>query len=185
MRVRVLGCYGSASFEKKGPLWRHYSSSCLQVNETVLIDSGTIHGPLNINEMENIRAIFITHAHLDHICGLPFMAETLYGRIKRPVVIASTEEILASLKRHIFNDIIWPDFTAIPNKSDPVLRYQTIKAGVPVSVEGLKITAIQGNHTVPTVGYLVKDSQSAFIYSGDTYKTVSYTHLTLPTTPYV
>jgi ribonuclease BN (tRNA processing enzyme) len=171
MQVSVLGCYGSASIEKEGSIHKRYHSSCFQVNETTIIDAGSISGSLSISEMAKLRTIFLSHAHLDHIHSLPFVAESLFGKIKQPIVIASTEEVLAALKEHIFNNSIWPDFTAIPNKSHPILRYKTIKPGVPVITEGLKITAISVNHIVPAVGYLVEDRLSAFVYSGDTYQT--------------
>ncbi len=171
MKVRVLGCYGSAFFKKEKGVCTHYHSSCFQVNDAVLIDAGTASGPLDIKELVRLRYVFISHAHLDHTHSLPFMAENLFGKIKHPVVIISTEKILESLKAHLFNNHIWPDFTAIPNKSNPILRYETLKVGVPVEREGLKITAIAVNHTVPAVGFLVEDRKSAFVYSGDTYKT--------------
>ena len=171
MQIRVLGCYGSASVVKEGSVCKRYHSSCFQINESTLIDAGSISGSLDLHEMTKIRTIFLSHAHLDHIHSLPFVAESLFGKIKQPVVIASTEEVLASLKEHIFNNSIWPDFTAIPNQLHPILRYQTIKPGVPVRVNGLKVTAIAVNHLVPAVGYLVEDRVSAFVYSGDTYQT--------------
>lgn len=171
MKVRVLGCYGSALFREEKGVCTHYNSSCFQINETVLIDAGTGIGSLSIKAMAKLRYIFISHAHLDHIYSLPFLAENLFGKIKHPIVIISTEKILESLKTHIFNNHIWPDFTAIPDRLNPILRFETMKVGVPVKREGLKITAVHVNHTVPAVGFLVEDGQSAFVYSGDTYKT--------------
>lgn len=171
MKVRVLGCYGSVFSRQEKGVCTNYRSSSFQINQTVLIDAGTISGPLNIKEMAKLRYIFISHAHLDHTYSLPFLAENILGKIKHPIVILSTEKILESLKTHIFNDHIWPDFTAIPDKLNPILRFETIKVGVPVQREGLKITAVHVNHTVPAVGFLVEDRQSAFVYSGDTYKT--------------
>jgi 3',5'-cyclic-nucleotide phosphodiesterase len=35
-------------------------------------------------------------------------------------------------------------------------------------VEGLVVTAISGHHTLPAVGYLIRDRKSAILYSGDT-----------------
>ncbi len=171
MKVRVLGCYGSLFSTEGTDHCTHYHSSCFQVNETMLIDAGGANEPLTLDAMAKLRYVFLSHAHLDHTHSLPFMAENLFGKIKQPIVIVSTEPVLASLKNHLFNDQIWPDFTAIPDRINPILRYEVIEAGVPVVREGLTITAVPVNHTVPAVGFLVEDRQSAFVYSGDTYKT--------------
>ncbi len=172
MRVRVLGAYGAPYFEKKAAGGgRGYRSSCFQVNQTVLLDGGSIGGALDIDEMAQLRYVFLSHAHLDHTHGLPFMTENVFGKVKQPIVIASTEDVLDDLRKHLFNDHIWPDFSVIPSRSNPIIRYEPMKVGHPVSVEGITVTAVRVNHTVPTVGFLVNDDHSAIIYSGDTWKT--------------
>jgi len=40
-----------------------------------------------------------------------------------------------------------------------------------VTIGHLEVIPIVVNHTVPTVGYVVKDRRAALLYSGDTYKT--------------
>jgi ribonuclease BN (tRNA processing enzyme) len=141
------------------------------VNETILIDAGIINGTMSVDEMRNLKMIFLSHAHLDHLHGVPFMAEHLYGHLSRPLTIAGTAGVLSAVKTHLFNNAIWPDFSAIPNRTHPILRYKTIREGVPVSIANLKVTAISVNHTMSAVGYLVEDAQSAFVYSGDTDET--------------
>ncbi len=171
MKVRVLGCYGSSFYKEVRGVCTHYNSSSFQINETVLIDAGTASGPLDFDALAQIRYVFISHAHLDHTHSLPFMAENLFGKIKKPIVIIGTEATIDALKAHLFNNRIWPDFTEIPDTINPILKFEVMKAGVPIEVERLKVTAIYVNHTVPAVGFLVEDGHSAFVYSGDTYST--------------
>jgi ribonuclease BN (tRNA processing enzyme) len=171
MKVRVLGCYGSLFTTEEEGRCAHYHSSCFQVNESVLIDAGGANGPLNLAAMAKIRYVFLSHAHLDHTHSLPFMAENLFGKIVQPIVIVSTEPVLSTLQRCLFNDQIWPDFTKIPNPENPTLRYEPIEVGRPMVREGLTVTAVAVNHTVPAVGFLVESGSSAFVYSGDTYQT--------------
>lgn len=170
MRVRVLGCYGADFFEKENGKAKRYNPSGFLINRTVVLDAGTVCGALTLPELSALRYIFISHAHFDHIQSLPFLAETIFGRISTPIVIVSVDEVIQTLKKHFFNDHLWPDFTKLPSEN-PILRYQSLSVGTPMEVEGLRITAIRVNHLVPTIGFLIEDDTSALIYSGDTWET--------------
>jgi ribonuclease BN (tRNA processing enzyme) len=71
----------------------------------------------------------------------------------------------------VFNDKVYPNFFKIPNRNHPVLRAQVLDPGKSVMLGHLEVTPVPVNHTVPTVGYVVKDGQAALLYSGDTYQT--------------
>jgi ribonuclease BN (tRNA processing enzyme) len=75
------------------------------------------------------------------------------------------------LRRHLFNDELWPDFSVIPSPDHPVIRYLEVEPGRTYHVDGVRITPIPVNHLVPTVGYLVEDDHSAFLFSSDTAET--------------
>lgn len=160
MKVRILGCSGS---ETKG----HLPPGFL-VNDTVMLDGGTITAALDIEAQSRITDIFISHPHLDHIKSIPFLADNVIGRIKKPVRIRAIQPVIDALRDHLFNNVIWPDFTRIPTPANPVLAYAPIPVGKAVSVSGLKIKAIPMNHPVPAVGFLVSDGKSSFIYTADT-----------------
>lgn len=171
MRVKVLGCYGADFFEKKNGKAIRYNPSGFLINKSVAIDAGTLCGALTLPELTQVKYVFISHAHLDHIQSLPFMAEILFGKIQHPVVIVSIAEVIEVLQKHFFNGHLWPDFTQLPTPENRILSYQVIPVGKPIDVEGLKITAIQVSHIVPAVGFIIEESQSAIVYSGDTWKT--------------
>ena len=48
------------------------------VDNDVLIDAGTGIGDLALEEIDPIRHVFLTHAHLDHIAGLPMLADSVF-----------------------------------------------------------------------------------------------------------
>ena len=170
MRIRVLGCYG-AEFYQGGKTPKRYNPSGFLFNKSVLLDAGTICGALTLPELKALRYIFLSHAHFDHVQSLPFLAETLYGKLERPIVVVGIPEVIEVLQRHFFNDALWPDFTRIPSEKSPTLAYQVMQPGKPVEVEGLRVTAIQVSHIVPTVGFIVEGPKSAIVYSGDTWET--------------
>jgi len=160
MKVKVLGCSGSESIGHLPPGFL--------VNDRVMLDAGTISAALSIEAQSRISDIFISHTHLDHIKGILFLADNIIGRIKQPVNIRAIPKVIDAIKKHLMNDLIWPDFTKIPTPKAPVLAYKPFPAGKTVAAAGLKVKAIPMNHPVPAVGFLVSDGRSSFIYSADT-----------------
>lgn len=160
MKVKVLGCSGSESIGHRTPGFL--------VNDRVMLDAGTIGAALTIQAQSRITDIFISHTHLDHIKGLLFLADNVIGRIAQPVNVRAIPKVIDAIRKHLMNDLIWPDFTAIPTAKDPVLAYKPFPAGRTVAAAGLKVKAIPMNHPVPAVGFLVSDGRSSFIYSADT-----------------
>jgi len=160
MKVKILGCSGSETIGHKPPGFL--------VNDTVMLDAGTISAALGIQGQSRITDIFISHTHLDHIKALLFLADNIIGRIRKPVNIRSVPKVLEAIKKHLMNDLIWPDFTKIPTPKNPVLAYKPFPAGRTISVAGLTIKAIPMNHPVPAVGFLVSDGKASIIYSADT-----------------
>jgi ribonuclease BN (tRNA processing enzyme) len=164
MRLRVLGCYGAE-------LSNHGTCGFL-INRSVLVDGGTICSSLSISEQRDIRYILISHIHADHIKALPFLSENLIGQKgQKPIVVISIGEVLAGLRRHLFNNQVWPDFTRLPNVRNPFFRMRTIREGERIKIDGLEIQAFRVNHTVPCVGFLIRQRNGSLLYSGDTYKT--------------
>ncbi len=163
MKVKVLGCSGSETIGHMPPGFL--------VNDCMMLDAGTITAALSIEAQSKITDVFISHTHLDHIKSVLFLADNVIGRIKKPVNIRSIPKVIDAIKKHLMNNLIWPDFTKIPLVQNPkagVLAYKPLAAGKPVSVCGLKVKAIPANHPVPAVGYVVSDSKGALLYTADT-----------------
>ncbi|MBM4124057.1 MAG: 3',5'-cyclic-nucleotide phosphodiesterase [Nitrospira sp.] len=171
MKIRVLGCHGSDQLVEgaQGP---HQCRTCgFLVNETVMVDAGTVGAALHGDEIKRIRQILLTHLHFDHVQGLPTLADNLADVIVDPVVLAGTPEVLEGLRRFLFNGHLYPDFLQLPNAQHPVFSLRPLTVGEEVAVGGLRVTPIQVNHLVPTVGFSIRDGVSSILYSGDTYVT--------------
>jgi ribonuclease BN (tRNA processing enzyme) len=63
---------------------------------------------------------------------------------------------------------MWPDFTEITGANSSVAIMETLEISEPKAVEELVVTPFRVRHTVPTVGFVVSDSNSAILYSADT-----------------
>ena len=163
MELRVLGCSGG---EAEG-----HRLTGLLVDGCLAIDAGSLTQALSTQEQIGIRQIFISHSHLDHICTLPFFTKNIFGHTDVPVEIQALPETLDALRRHLFNDELWPDFSVIPSPDNPIIRFSEVVPGRTYHVGGLRVTPIPVNHLVPCVGYLVEDDHSAFLFSSDTAET--------------
>jgi len=139
------------------------------VDDDVLIDAGSGVGDLTLDEMAKIRHVFLTHSHLDHVAFLPLLVDSIFERIDSPIVIHGLPETIKSLREHVFNWAIWPDFASLPEVEKPVMSYQEEKAGNLVEVGGRRFQLIPMNHIVPTVGYRVESAEGkSFAFTGDT-----------------
>jgi ribonuclease BN (tRNA processing enzyme) len=161
MRIRILGCSGGIGAGSR--------TSALLVDDDVLIDAGTGIGDLELGDLDSIRHVFLTHAHLDHVAGLPMLADRVFEEnFDEPLTVYAREETLRAVKDHLFNDIIWPDFSRLPSPEKPMLRFRVCSPGDTVTIKHRDFYAVDVMHTVPTLGYTVQNSGGVFAVSGDT-----------------
>jgi ribonuclease BN (tRNA processing enzyme) len=160
MEWHVLGSFGGSSPDCR--------MTSFLINRELALDAGSLTQALSIEEQHNIRRVVLTHSHLDHIASIPFLIENTFGNQREAVDILLTPEVLSTVKRHLFNNDTWPDFTRIPNDMLPALRLREVAANTPFDLNELRLTAIPVRHTVPTHGYLVEDARSAVLFTSDT-----------------
>jgi ribonuclease BN (tRNA processing enzyme) len=160
VQIRVLGCSGGASAGLR--------TTALQLNDDILVDCGTGVGDLSLTEMAGIRHVFLTHSHLDHVLFLPLLSDAALALRDGPLTVHALPETLQALKSHMFNGVLWPDYTSRPTLENPYIRLEAISLGRTVAMEGCNITALPANHTVPAVGYLIDCGSGSFAFSGDT-----------------
>ena len=161
MRIQVLGCSGGTGDGRR--------TTAMLVDGRVLIDAGTGVGDLPLASLRSVDDVFITHAHLDHIAGLPLYIDSVQGRAGRPPVrVHARRETLDALRTHIFNDVIWPDFSRIEGPCGLLMKFVPIAPGEVIAVSGLRIGAVDVAHGVPALGYWVERDGRCFAFSGDT-----------------
>ena len=79
---------------------------------------------------------------------------------------------LESIRTHLFNDRIWPDFTGARIEDVPLVRFVAHEPGETKRIlGGYEVTAILLNHIVPCQAYLVRKDGRSLIVCGDTFST--------------
>ena len=161
MKLRILGCSGGIG----GPASR---TTAFLADDDILIDAGTGVGDLDLDALLRVDHIFVTHAHLDHIASIPLLVDSV-GELRRmPVTVYATAETLRIMHSHIFNWLIWPDFTTIPDRHRPYLRFRCVEVGEAVKLGTRTITPLPALHTVPAVAYCLDSGRGKLVYTGDT-----------------
>ena len=94
-----------------------------------------------------------------------------------PLRVHALPETIASLQTHIFNNVIWPDFSRIPSAEAPFISFHPISTGQTLQIAGKLVEALPAVHTVPAVGYAVSSSQAnaaCWVFSGDTERNPAF-----------
>jgi mRNA degradation ribonuclease J1/J2 len=155
MRVEVLGSYGGES--------QHLRMTCLLINDTIALDAGSLSQVLPIERQRDVEAILLTHSHMDHTNSLPFFVENVYGRNRTAIDIYASTATIYALRKNLFNNASWPDFTRLPNNLLPTVRFQELEEEEPIVLNGVKFTPFSVDHLVPTFGFLIEQDGAAIV----------------------
>ena len=101
---------------------------------------------------EKVKAMIITHAHLDHIGAIPFILE----RIGNPPIYANELTAVMIKKRH----------AEFPHLPEPNIKI--VKGGETVRIGALPVTFFDTTHTIPdSMGVIIKTPFGGVTITGD------------------
>jgi len=164
MLIRVLGCSGAIAAGCK--------TTAFLIGDDVLVDAGTGVGDLTLAELARVDHILISHSHLDHVLSIGLLADSVIrpreAAGRPPVQVHALAPTLAALRAHIFNGVIWPDFTRLPSTEHPVLELVAIEHGQRLLLGGKAIEVLSASHTVPACGFALEGPNGWWVYTGDT-----------------
>lgn len=160
MELRVIGCHG-------GETPKHRTCAFV-VDDVLAIDAGSLTSGLEVKEQGYLEACLVSHAHLDHIRDLATLADNRCQLGCPPLIIAGIRETLVTLQRHFFNNIVWPDFAAIPTPEAPTISYLELLPERPTVIAGRTVRAVMVSHTIEAAAFVIEGRDGSIAYSGDT-----------------
>jgi ribonuclease BN (tRNA processing enzyme) len=164
MKIRVLGCSGAIAEGSR--------TTSFLVDHDVLVDAGTGVGDLPLQALAQIDHILISHSHLDHVLSIGLLADSVMrlraAQGRGPIQVHALPETLQALRTHIFNGVIWPDFTRLPQADRPVLQLVPVEVGQRLTLNGKVFEVLSAAHTVPAVGFALQGRDGWWVYTGDT-----------------
>jgi 3',5'-cyclic-nucleotide phosphodiesterase len=160
VELRVLGCHG-------GETPKHRTSAFL-IDERLAVDAGALTSGADLETQSALDAVLVSHAHLDHVRDLATLADNRSQAGAPPLPIVGTASTLAALKKHFFNDLLWPDFSRLPSRRRPAIRYVKAEVEVPMRIAGYTVRAISVHHAIDCCAFVITGSTGSLAYSGDT-----------------
>jgi Low-affinity cAMP phosphodiesterase len=170
MKIRLL----PSSFDENGAASPRQHSTCFVIDDRVAIDAGSLANAATDLHRRQLRDVVITHAHLDHIAGLPLFIDDLFATLTEPVRVHATREVIDILERDIFNWSVYPRFSELTNENGPVLNYHELTPMTEAKIANLTVKPVEMNHQVPTCGFVISDGSRTIGFTGDTAETDSF-----------
>ncbi|BFU18395.1 metallo-beta-lactamase family protein [Entamoeba histolytica HM-1:IMSS-B] len=167
LKVRILGCGGNIGFKNQSTCLMCFCGELNEETKVALIDGGTGIIRLKEKEIPMIKDVVLTHAHIDHTCGISLLVESFYNdeliQVCKPTLHCS-HIVLEQLNDSIFKKGIWMNLI-----EKGFMTFQSIEDGEQcVLSNGITITAVKCLHSVLTLGYIISNKTSAFAFTGDT-----------------
>ena len=157
MKVEVLGCSGG--------LCRGHDTTCLRINDSILLDAGTGAGSLDTSEAVKIKDILVSHSHLDHVSSICFLADQDIENRSQPTRIYCLPETSNALTSDLINGQLWPEIEKVVINGVNMVEFVPVKAFERIVIGDCEFTPLPVEHAVPTVGYCLhgKDADLVFI----------------------
>ncbi|MBT4793155.1 MAG: 3',5'-cyclic-nucleotide phosphodiesterase [Halobacteriovoraceae bacterium] len=167
MQVKIIGGHGGVT--------RNYHATSYLIDESLLIDAGSVASGLDIQAQLKIDHILLSHAHLDHTKDLAFICDNCFGLRDKPFEVHCYKTVHSAVKEHIFNNIIWPDFSTLPTPENPTIRFNEIVDEKTIVLGKYRVTPIHVSHPVlkpnEGMGFIVEKDNTAIVFTMDTKAT--------------
>lgn len=163
MKIQVLGGHGG--------LARGFYTTSFLIDDTLLLDAGAVAGTLSIEEQCRIEHILISHCHLDHTKDIAFLCDNCFGLKSVPFQVHTHHTVKKIILDHLLNDIVWPDFSKLPNPEKPTIQFNGMDHEQKIRLGGFQVTSVPVKHPLDAMGFIIEKGDSAVLFTCDTAST--------------
>jgi len=164
MKLQLL----PSTFEPDGSASQRQHLSCLVINDRIAVDAGGLAMAATDEHRRNLRDVVLTHAHLDHIAGLPLFVDDLFATLDQPVRVHALPEVIEVLERDVFNWSVFPRFSELSIGGSNAIEYRPVSFNERFTIHSTEFRLFPTFHKVPSCGIVIKDGDSCVAISGDT-----------------
>jgi len=163
MQVKIIGGHGGVT--------RNYQATSYLIDDSLLIDAGSVAAGLDIHDQLKIDHILLSHSHLDHTKDLAFICDNCFGLKDKPFEVYSHKTVNKAVKDHLFNDTIWPDFSVLPTPQKPTMRFNDIEKEKELILGDYKVLPVHVKHPGDAFGFIIEKDDIAILFTQDTAST--------------
>lgn len=164
MKVRLVG-------SSIGPSEARQNLTTILINDQIAIDAGSLGLLAPVAVQQAVLHVLVSHSHIDHLATLPLFLDNVFEPDRACPVVYGNREVWQALHSDVFNERLWPDLARIAPGDSQFCQEVELHAEVPIAINGLTITPVPVDHTVPTLGFLIEDASTAVVVASDTCPT--------------
>lgn len=147
------------------PNERRHTASVLLPEIGVALDAGTGFFRVQSAIRASTLDVFLTHAHLDHVCGLTFILVPLMRGDLQRVRVFGTESTLQAVRAHLLARELFP--------VEPQFEWHALEGTITLPNDG-RLTWISLEHPGGSVGFRLDWPGKSLAYITDTTAPGSY-----------
>ena len=139
----------------------------LLVDDELLIDAGSVTCSLDIPAQNQIKCLFLSHTHLDHLYGLAFLLENrFYAKVPEPLKIFASKDAIEILTSDFLVEGIIS--SALYESLPKLVILSTVEPGKEYKLGKYTVEPVEVNHFSGPLGYFVSDAKAQFLFTSDT-----------------
>ncbi|SFI35745.1 MBL fold metallo-hydrolase [Planctomicrobium piriforme] len=167
MRIELLGTGGYFANDRR-------QTACLLLPELGLaFDGGSALFRISDRLQTPELKLFLTHAHLDHIVGLPYLLMPVHSKQVQRIAVHATQATLDAVKTHLFATPVFP--VPVPFSCEEITSPGSMNIASDVTLRWQALPSHPGGSMAYRIDVTDGDGQRSMAYVTDTSLDGSYT----------
>lgn len=158
--MRVL-CLGSAGYH---PNERRQTACFFLPEPGFILDAGTGFFRVRDHVRSDQLHVFLSHVHLDHVVGLTFLIDVLYGKPNVKLTLHAIPEHLEAVTKYLFTSPLFP----------LAFNHAVQAAREEYEVDGVRVRTRHVDHTSTCIAFRFDWPDRSLAYVTDTRCSLSY-----------